>query len=414
MNTDSKQCPDLASRALGGGVIYANDELSADRENLIKPEDPVFQPHTFGNKGQVMDGWETRRPGSPQRSAARHAPPVRRGLQPGGRAGPPRCLPGRGHVQIYPHSEKIVSVLRESVEFIMAITFGDNQYGKAEVRLVHVTRDGDRHQIKDLNVSTALRGDFADAHLVGDNAKVVATDTQKNTVYAFAQQYGTGEIEEFALRLGRHFVDDSEWVTGAKVSIEEYGWDRIVVDGAEHGHAFSRGGGGTRTTDVTIDGSRAWVVSGLTGLVVLKSTGSEFRGFPRDRYTSLAETTDRILATAVTARWRYAGTDVDWAKSYADVRRILIESFAAKHSLALQQTLYYMGEQVLEAHPEVAEIRMSMPNKHHFLVDLSPFGLPNDNEVYYAADRPYGLIEGTVTRDDAPDPGRAWQAIPGF
>ena len=296
----------------------------------------------------------------------------------------------------------------------MAITFGDNQYGKAEVRLVRVTRDGDRHQIKDLNVSSALRGDFADAHLTGDNAKVVATDTQKNTVYAFAQQYGVGEIEEFGLRLGRHFVDDFEGVTGAQVRIEEYGWDRITVDGAEHGHVFSRGGGGTRTTVVTIDGSSAWVVSGLTDLVVLKSTGSEFFGFPRDRYTSLAETNDRILATAVTARWRYGSVDVDWGKAYADVRRILIESFAAKHSLALQQTLYYMGEQVLQAHPEVAEIRMSMPNKHHFLVDLAPFGLPNDNEVYYAADRPYGLIEGTVTRDDAPPAGRAWQAVPGF
>jgi urate oxidase len=296
----------------------------------------------------------------------------------------------------------------------MAITFGDNQYGKAEVRLVHVTRDGDRHQVKDLNVSSALRGDFADAHLLGDNSKVVATDTQKNTVYAFAQQYGVAEIETFALRLGRHFTDSFEWVTGAKISVQEYGWDRIVADGAEHGHAFTRAGGGTRTTDVTIDGEQAWVISGLTDLVVLKSTGSEFWGFPRDRYTSLQETRDRILATAVTARWRYAGTDVDWGKSYADVRRILIESFAAKHSLALQQTLYYMGERVLEAHPEVAEIRMSMPNKHHFLVDLSPFGLPNDNEVYYAADRPYGLIEGTVTRDDATDPGRAWQAIPGF
>ena len=296
----------------------------------------------------------------------------------------------------------------------MAITFGDNQYGKAEVRLVRVTRDGDRHQIKDLNVSTALRGDFADAHLAGDNAKVVATDTQKNTVYAFAQQHGVGEIEEFGLRLGRHFVDDFESVTGAQVRIEEYGWDRITVDGAEHGHAFSRAGGGTRTAVVTIDGSSAWVVAGLTDLVVLKSTGSEFWGFPRDRYTSLAETRDRILATAVTARWRYASTDVDWAKSYADVRRILLESFAAKHSLALQQTLYYMGEQVLLTHSEVAEIRMSMPNKHHFLVDLSPFGLSNDNEVYYAADRPYGLIEGTVTRDDAPGPGRAWQSVPGF
>jgi len=294
------------------------------------------------------------------------------------------------------------------------IVFGDNQYGKAEVRLVRISRDGNRHQIKDLNVSTALRGDFAAAHLVGDNSHVIATDTQKNTVYAFAERYGIGEIEDFALRLGRHFVDSFDWVSGARVSIEEYGWDRISVDGAEHDHAFSRAGGGTRTTVVTIEEGNAWVVSGLTDLVVLKSTGSEFTGFPRDEYTTLAEDRDRILATAVTARWRYADAELDWAESYADVRRILLASFARKHSLALQQTLYYMAEQVLESHPEVAEIRMSMPNKHHFLVDLSPFGLVNDREVYYAADRPYGLIEGSVLRDNAPDAGPAWHAVPGF
>ena len=156
------------------------------------------------------------------------------------------------------------------------------------------------------------------------------------------------------------------------------------------------------------------MVSGLTDLVVLKSTGSEFTGFPRDRYTTLPEDRDRILATAVTARWRYAGQQLDWGTSYAGVRRVLLESFARKHSLALQQSLYYMGEQVLESHPEVVEIRMSMPNKHHFLVDLSPFGLDNDRAVYHAADRPYGLIEGTVLRDDAPDAGPAWHAVPGF
>src|SRR6202042_2571872 len=261
-------------------------------------------------------------------------------------------IPGRSAKSL---KRKNASALREIVEFIMAITFGDNQYGKAEVRLVHVSRDGDRHQIKDLNVSSALRGDFADAHLTGDNAKVVATDTQKNTVYAFAQQYGVGEIEEFALRLGRHFVDSFESVTGAKVSVEEYAWDRIAVDGADHGHAFSRAGGGTRITVATIDGAQAWVVSGLTDLVVLKSTGSEFHGFPRDRYTTLAETTDRILATAVTARWRYASVDLDWAAKYTAIRQLMLEAFAAKYSLALQQSLYYMGEQVLEAHPDVVE-----------------------------------------------------------
>ena len=296
----------------------------------------------------------------------------------------------------------------------MAIVFGDNQYGKAEVRLVRVTRDGNRHQLKDLNVSTALRGDFAAAHLAGDNSHIIATDTQKNTVFAFAEQYGVGEIEDFALRLGRHFVESFEWVTGARISVEEYGWDRISVDGVEHDHAFSRAGGGTRTTVVTVERDNAWVLSGLTDLVVLKSTGSEFTGFPRDRYTTLPEDRDRILATAVTARWRYAGQELDWGKSYAGVRRVLLESFARKHSLALQQSLYYMGEQVLQSHPEVVEIRMSMPNKHHFLVDLSPFGLDNDRAVYHAADRPYGLIEGTVLRDDAPDAGPAWHAVPGF
>ena len=294
----------------------------------------------------------------------------------------------------------------------MSIRLGDNQYGKAETHVVRITK-GQTHDIKDLNVSIALAGDFAESHLEGDNSKVVPTDTQKNTVFAFASE-PVGEAEEFALKLGRHFVKEFAAVKRARVTIEEFPWVRISVGGKRSPDAFMRRGAEKRLVLVTCRKNEEWVVAGLSDLVVLKSAGSEFWGFPRDRYTSLAETNDRILATAVTARWRYAGTDVDWAKSYADVRRILIESFAVKHSLALQQTLYYMGEQVLEAHPEVAEIRMSMPNKHHFLVDLSPFGLPNDNEVYYAADRPYGLIEGTVTRDDAPDPGRAWQSVPGF
>jgi urate oxidase len=162
------------------------------------------------------------------------------------------------------------------------------------------------------------------------------------------------------------------------------------------------------------------VVSGLADVVVLKSTGSEFHGFPRDAYTTLAETDDRILATSVTARWRYAptlaaGLDfLDFDALFAAVRATLLETFATTHSLALQQSLYAMGEQVLTRFPEVAEVRLSMPNKHHFLVDLAPFGLDNPNTVFYAADRPYGLIEGTVARDDGPPPGHAWDTVPGF
>ncbi|GAA3644373.1 allantoicase [Lentzea roselyniae] len=59
--TEWTRLPDLASRAVGGGVVWANDELFAERENLIKPAEPVYQTYTFGHKGQIYDGWETRR-----------------------------------------------------------------------------------------------------------------------------------------------------------------------------------------------------------------------------------------------------------------------------------------------------------------------------------------------------------------
>jgi urate oxidase len=242
---------------------------------------------------------------------------------------------------------------------------------------------------------------------------VVATDTQKNTVYAFARD-GVGEQEDFALRLGRHFLADFGWVTGARIAIDSFRWDRIPVDGAEHDHAFVRAGTERRTTVVNLSGDDAWVVSGISDLVVLKSTGSEFTGYPVDRYTTLQETTDRILATAVTTRWRYSRTDLPFGELFGRIRTIMLETFASLHSLALQQTLYAMGRNVLEAVPDVAEVKFSMPNKHHFLVDLAPFGLDNPNTVFYAADRPYGLIEATVVNDDAPPAGEAWLGIPGF
>jgi len=300
----------------------------------------------------------------------------------------------------------------------MAIVLGPNQYGKAEVRVVAVDRSTPRHSLVDLNVSSALRGDFAAAHTAGDNGHVLTTDAQKNTVFAFARD-GVGSPEAFGIRLARHFAGTYEWISGARVAIESYGWDRIRVGGAPHDHAFSRAGDEVRTAVVTVDGDDVHVLAGLTGLVVLKTTGSEFWGFPRERYTTLPETTDRVLATAVTARWRYTGTDVDWDTTYDAVRTTLVETFAGTHSLALQQTLYAMGEAVLEQHPGVAEVRFSMPNKHHFLQDLSAFGLDNSLDgpgavVYHADDRPYGLIEGTVLRDDVPAAPIAWQGTPGF
>ncbi|MFG2616035.1 factor-independent urate hydroxylase [Streptomyces sp. NPDC048507] len=294
----------------------------------------------------------------------------------------------------------------------MATILGQNQYGKAENRVVKITRDGDTHHIKDLNVSVALSGDMDDVHYSGSNANVLPTDTTKNTVYAFAKEYGIESAEQFGIHLARWFVNSQEPIQKARIRIEEYSWSRIATSDAnskfigsdEVNHSFVREGGETRVTQITYDGQNWEVISGLKDLVVMNSTNSEFWGYVKDKYTTLKEAYDRILATQVSARWRFSWSDDDqrmpnWEKSYAETRKHMLQAFAETYSLSLQQTLYQMGSRIINHRSEIDEVRFSLPNKHHFLVDLEPFGLKNDNEVYFAADRPYGLIEATVLRD---------------
>ena len=303
----------------------------------------------------------------------------------------------------------------------MAIVLGPNRYGKAESRVVRIYRDTPRHEIRDLNVSTALRGRFEAAHTHGDQSAVLPTDSQKQTVYAYAKTKAWNAIEEYALTLARHFVDDIAPVHSARVEIEQFGWERVLVDGAEHDHTWVRRGPEVRTAAVTVAGSgedqRTWIVGGIKDLTILKSTGSEFHGFLQDPYTVLEPTTDRVMATSLDAGWRFVSNgspDVDWDAAYATIRQALVETFASLHSLALQQTLYAMGRSALEACPFLAEIRLSAPNKHHFVYDLARFGIENNGEVFHADDRPYGLIQATVLHDDAEDAGPAWDSYTGL
>lgn len=286
------------------------------------------------------------------------------------------------------------------------VQLGANQYGKAEVRVLRVARGADTSGgdvIRDWNVSTSLSGDLAATHLTGDNSGVLTTDTQKNTVQAFASRLGAVEPEVLGLELAAHFTGSQPQISRARVAVSEYGWDRLGP------HSFARNGSLTRSVRVVHDQALgASVVSGIEQLIVLNTTDSEFWGFPRDEYTTLAETTDRILATEVSAWWRYRGVDTDWAAAFGEARQALLAAFSGTYSYSLQQTLFAMGKRVIAEVPAVCEVRLALPNKHHYLVDLAPFGLANDGEVYYPGDRPYGLIEGTVLADDAPDPGPAW------
>lgn len=290
---------------------------------------------------------------------------------------------------------------------------GHNQYGKAEVHVVKITRDTERHEIEDLCVTSELHGDFESAYLEGNNEHIVPTDTQKNTIFGLARN-GVGSPEAFLLRLGQHFADEFSWVSGGRWEAEQYSWDRIIAHDKEHDHSFVQNGQETRTAVLVKDNGKDHLFGGLANLTVLKSTESGFEGYPKDTYTTLAETDDRILSTDVTARWRFNTTDVDFNTVYESVKALFLEGFAERYSHALQQTLFDMGSKALEAHPEIDEIKFSMPNKHHFVVDLSPFGQDNPNEVFYAADRPYGLIEATVARDDMTDAGNAWRDMAGF
>jgi urate oxidase len=279
-------------------------------------------------------------------------------------------------------------------------TLGPNRYGKSEVRVVRVTR-GAEHQLRDWNVSVSLSGDLDAVHLVGDNAHVLPTDTQKNTVYAFARRLGDVEPEVLALELATHFVKDP--IARARVSVDQYGWTRLGP------HSFTRASAEVRSCHVVHDADAgANVVGGVHDLVLLNTTDSEFWGFARDEYTTLRETHDRILATSVNGQWRFRSASADWAAAFRGARQALIDAFADTYSYSLQQTLYAMGAAVLHAVPAICEVRLVLPNKHHFLVDVAPFGMANDNEVYYAADRPFGQIEGGVLADDAPSSGLAW------
>jgi urate oxidase len=281
--------------------------------------------------------------------------------------------------------------------------------------MLHLHRDSTGSVLTDIMVSSHLSGALEEVHLSGDNTGVLTTDAQKNAVYAFARQQAPGEIEAFGLRLGRHFVETVDTVHRAVVELESYGWQHIPLAGGPAPHSFTRAGAEKRLATVTVEGDKAWVVSGLTDLTVLRAKDSQFEGYLRDRYTTgLPESKDRILATAVTARWRHVSADADWATSFACVRELLLATFATAPSRSLQQTLYCMGNAVLEQHPEIAEVRLAMPNKHHFLADLTPFGLDNPmaggdlDAVFTVPDRPYGLIEGTVLRDDLPTADHAW------
>jgi urate oxidase len=277
------------------------------------------------------------------------------------------------------------------------IELSANRYGKAAIRIVRVGRDETPHRLRDLTVAIALEGDFTAAHTDGDNALVVATDTMKNTAYAFAKDHLDGPIETYGRLLAEHFLAFDQ-VEGATVNIRAHHWRPIDVAGGVAPDAFVRGGEGTRVATIASFRGGSTVEAGVEDLVLMKTTRSGFEGFPRDRYTTLPETDDRLMATKLTAIWRYGSPDLDFDGVFQAVRTTLLEVFADHHSPSVQTSIWIMAKAMLERHEELDEVRMVLPNLHHWTVDLGPFGMTNERTVYMATTEPHGLIEATIRR----------------
>jgi urate oxidase len=277
----------------------------------------------------------------------------------------------------------------------MTFVLSQSNYGKSEIRLVKVVRGEARHELSDVTVDVMLEGDFGAAHSEGDNSALIATDTMRNAVYVLATKHDVSELEAFGRALVEHFVVAGPTVERAQIRLVAHPWARL----GEHEHAFQRAGGGERVAVVSGDGHSFRVEAGVEGLDVLRTTGSGWSGFARDELTTLPETEDRILATAVSARWTYAEGGIDYGAAWHAARDAILESFGDHYSPSVQFTLRRMGRAVLKAVEAIERVHLSLPNRHHLLYDLSRFDLENPNEIFHATTEPFGLIEGTVERE---------------
>jgi urate oxidase len=276
---------------------------------------------------------------------------------------------------------------------------GENRYGKSRVRISRITRLNDRHEFNEWTVHVMLYGDLETSYTQADNSKVLPTDTMKNTVYYVARGSNAVTIEAFACQLGNYFLDNQPQVAKVSIEVQEKAWQRMIVDGVPEATTFKMGGPEVQTAHAECERGDAWnVISGIDGLTILKTTKSAFTGYIKDKLTTLKPATDRIFGTRATVTWEYTAAAPDYAQVRARILAALLKEFAGHESMSVQHTLYDMGKAALAAAPELARVRLSMPNLHHLLAELSPFGLDNPNHIFVPIDEPHGTIEATVER----------------
>jgi len=289
---------------------------------------------------------------------------------------------------------------RMTKEKSFASTLVKDSYGKSAVRLTKVNRSGKVPTWKEIAVEIELIGpEFSGCYYKGDNSKIVATDSMKNTVYAIGARNEIKSIEEYGIALAKHFLDGYTHVEEAYVRINEEIWNPIAIEGGFHETSFVKNQADLRYAEIHMTRKATKVTAGIDNLIVAKITNSEFSGYIKDAYTTLKDTTDRIFGTKIEARWTWKNDQCDFNGGYEKARKLLLATFAHHHSLSAQQTLFAMGDAVLAAIPEVEEISLTLPNLHRLPFNLEPFGMENKNEIFLNTSEPHGTIKGTLKRN---------------
>ncbi len=286
----------------------------------------------------------------------------------------------------------------------MNVFISQNNYGKSGIRVLKVKRNMSVQEITEMTVNIMLEGDFEKVHTEGDNRNVLPTDTMKNTVYALAKDHPVNSIEEFGLYLANYLLENNSQISRVSIDIEEKLWQRILMEDAvskkltPHSHSFVSSGEEKKTAGIILSCNETSVTSGIKDLLVLKTTGSGFENYSRDKFTSLKETKERVFSTSIKAVWHYSNQEVNYNERGNEIRKIILETFSEHQSMSVQQTLYEIGKNVIASVKEVTEIFLSMPNKHYLLFNLNQFGMENNNEIFIPTDEPFGIIEAVIKR----------------
>ena len=276
---------------------------------------------------------------------------------------------------------------------------GENCYGKSRVRLSRIMRHADYHEFNEWNVRILLQGDFESSFTEADNSKILPTDTMRNAVYSIARGSNAKTIEAFATELGDHLLGSNPQISKVSIEIEERAWQRVNVNGVPEGTTFKMAGPELQTVCAQRQKGGEWTTtSGIVGLTILKTTKSAFTGYISDRLTTLKPATDRIFGTCATIKWDHDSKEKNYSDVRARITTALMAEFANHNSMSVQHTLFDMGKAALAAAPEIARIHLTMPNLHHLLADLSPFGQDNPNHIFVPNDEPHGYIEATIER----------------